>query len=182
MKLLICLSRWEVLDGPWECKAAPMEWQVWYLVTRVCPSGYADMSYTQCTLLSFFVFCQIHFQIINESTFYLRHLCNSLFTEKWFWADFWNERPLFSSRVQVFIVKCYAVVFCISWQPCLNNNQFHNRSLLILYFQEEASLSQLSHLRQDHSPLDLIICKDLKNLLTKMLCHKPNNRPNIWSV
>ncbi|XP_017323260.1 serine/threonine kinase-like domain-containing protein STKLD1 isoform X2 [Ictalurus punctatus] len=52
--------------------------------------------------------------------------------------------------------------------------------LICHILNEEASLLQLSQLRQDLSPLDLIICKDFRKLLTRMLSHNPENRANVW--
>ncbi|XP_026784300.3 serine/threonine kinase-like domain-containing protein STKLD1 [Pangasianodon hypophthalmus] len=52
--------------------------------------------------------------------------------------------------------------------------------LICHILNEEASLSQLSQLRQDLSPLDFIICKDLRKLLTRMLSHNLKTRANVW--
>ncbi|XP_058246523.1 serine/threonine kinase-like domain-containing protein STKLD1 [Hemibagrus wyckioides] len=54
--------------------------------------------------------------------------------------------------------------------------------LICHILNEEASLSQLSQLKHDLTPLDLIICKDLRKLLTRMLGLNPKNRANVWTL
>ncbi|KAI4895837.1 hypothetical protein NFI96_016992 [Prochilodus magdalenae] len=54
--------------------------------------------------------------------------------------------------------------------------------LMCHMLDEEASVSQLFLIRNDLSPLNHIISKDLHKLLTRMFSHNPKKRASIWSV
>ncbi|XP_017323263.1 serine/threonine kinase-like domain-containing protein STKLD1 isoform X3 [Ictalurus punctatus] len=102
------------------------------------------------------------------------------------WDKWWMHWPTSTTETFYTDEKCWMApesVMLLQWS---DKSDIWSLGCVLLdmlichILNEEASLLQLSQLRQDLSPLDLIICKDFRKLLTRMLSHNPENRANVW--